>query len=166
LKKAREKAVLGWREWLSLPDLGIKDIKAKVDTGARTSSLHAEDLEYFRRGRKDMVRFIVHPLQRSRKRTIHAEALLLEERSIRSSNGVREYRPVIETTLDMAGELWQIELTLTSRDVMGFRMLLGRQAIRGHAVVDPGRSFVTRRKPKAKAKPKAKTTPKRPVGKR
>ena len=140
-----EKIVLGWREWLRLPELGIVRIKAKVDTGARTSALHAHDIRYVRRGGQRMVRFTVHPLQRSTRGAISAVAPLVDERHVRSSVGHEELRPVILTTIDVGGQLWAVEITLTKRDVMGFRMLLGRQAIRGHAIVDPGRSFITRK---------------------
>jgi hypothetical protein len=141
----KEKRVVGWREWLALPDMGIRLIKAKVDTGARTSSLHAEETEYFRRHGKDHVRFIVHPKQRSKRGAVEVRATVTDMRRVRSSNGAVEIRPVIETTLDVGGTLWPIEVTLTRRDVMGFRMLLGRQALKGYAVVDPGRSYVTRK---------------------
>ena len=145
--------IVGWREWIHLPELGTRFVKAKVDTGARTSALHAEDVEYFTRRGKSMVRFAIQPKQRSTRPRIQAEAKVAEMRSIRSSNGVAELRPVIETEIDIGGHLWPIELTLTSRDVMGFRMLLGRQAIRGQALVDPGRSFLTRKvKKKAPAR--------------
>ncbi len=137
--------VVGWREWIGLPDLGINVIKAKVDTGARTSALHVEDLRTTRRGNKRWVKFTIYPLQRSRKKSVRASALLVDERSIRSSSGHREMRPVIETQLAMAGGLWLVEITLTSRNDMGFRMLLGRQAVRGHGIVDPSRSFLTRK---------------------
>lgn len=135
---------MGWREWAHLPDLGVEWLKTKVDTGARTSSLHAEEVEPFERDGEAMIRFVVYPRQRSRTDPHAVEAPLLEHRLVRSSNGRQEERPVIETTLDLGGRQWTIELTLARRDVMGFRMLLGRQGIRGHAVVDPGRSFITR----------------------
>lgn len=137
--------VCGWREWLVLPELSEQLIKAKVDTGARTSALHADDVRIVRRGGKRMVRFTVHPKQRSTRAEFSAIAPLVEVRHVRSSNGAIEERPVIETVVDLGGERWPIELTLTRRDVMGFRMLLGRQAIRHHALVDPGRSYLTRK---------------------
>jgi len=140
-----EKPHLGWREWVYLPELGIGPVKAKVDTGARTSSLHAEDLRPVRRGGKPWLRFRVHPRQRSKAIVVDALAPVVDERTVRSSSGATELRPVILTTVDIGRELWEIELTLTNRDIMGFRMLLGRQAIRSHFVVDPGRSFLTRK---------------------
>lgn len=146
----RPRFVVGWREWLKLPELGIELIKAKVDTGARTSALHAEQIRFVRRGGRRYVRFVVHPRQRSKTPEVETVALLHDERIVRSSNGVQQLRPVILTEVDIGGAIWPIELTLTSRDVMGFRMLLGRQAIRGHALVDPGLSYVTRKVKKKK----------------
>jgi hypothetical protein len=146
------RARIGWREWVALPDLGVTRIKAKIDTGARSSALHAFDLEQFRRRGRDMVRFAVHTLQRSNKRVIVAEAEMLDERIVRSSNGVHALRPVILTRVELLGEIWPIEMTLASRDEMGFRMLLGRQAVRGKFLIDPGRSYLGGR-PQRKPKP-------------
>ena len=143
---ARARAVLGWREWVGLPDLGVEAIKAKLDTGARTSSLHAFRMKRFVRDGTPMVRFEVHPVQRSTAEARTVEMEVVEDRSIRSSSGEEEERPVIVTEVEVGGERWPIELTLTRRDAMGFRMLLGRQALRRRAVVDPGRSFVTGRR--------------------
>jgi len=145
-ESSARRPVLGWREWVALPELGVGAIKAKLDTGARTSSLHAFRLKRFTRDGEAMVRFEVHPVQRSTQGTRTVEALVVEERSVRSSSGQEERRPVIVTDLELGGERWPIELTLTRRDAMGFRMLLGRQALRKRAVVDPGRSFVTGRR--------------------
>ena len=133
--------LLGWREWVALPDLGVQRIKAKLDTGARTSSLHAFHMHRYTSDGQDMVRFEVHPVQRSRAATVEVEAPVLEERTVRNSGGGQEVRPVIETTLQVAGRRWPIELTLTRRDEMGFRMLLGRQALRGRVTIDPAASF-------------------------
>lgn len=134
--------MVGWREWVSLPDLGVDRIKAKIDTGARTSSLHAFDLERFRSDGREMVRFEAHPIQRDTSVRIPVEAELVDRRSVRSSTGDETVRPVIETDVTLLGQRWPIELSLIRRDLMGFRMLLGRQAIRGRFVVDPGRSFL------------------------
>ncbi len=117
-------------------------VKAKVDTGARSSSLHAEDVEIIRRRGTSKVRFKVFPLQRSKEASVICEATLHDERWVKSSNGSRELRPVIRTSVSWRGEFWDIDLTLTSRDLMGFRMLLGREAVRGRYLVDPGRSFL------------------------
>lgn len=139
---------IGWREWISLPDFGVDWIKAKVDTGARSSSLHAFGLRKFQRNGADWVRFGIHPVQRKSTREVEVEARVLEYRSIRSSNGKTTVRPVILTQVLMIGQLWPIELSLASRDEMGFRMLLGRQAIRGRYLVDPGRSYFGGRPPR------------------
>lgn len=136
---------VGWREWTSLPSLGVKAVKAKVDTGARSSCLHAYDLREVRRHGHVWLVFKVHPLQRNDKYIVECEAQLLEYRQVTSSNGKREVRPVIRTDIQLGDLGWQIELTLTRRDAMGFRMLLGREAIRGRFMVDPGRSFLASR---------------------
>lgn len=133
--------VIGWREWVGLPDLGIKWIKAKVDTGARSSSLHALELEEFRRDGEEWVRFSIHPVQRKDEKTIQAEAKILEFRSVRSSSGKAATRPVIVTNVALLGSLWPVELTLANRESMGFRMLLGREAFRNRFVVDAGSSY-------------------------
>ncbi len=137
-----ERPVIGWREWVKFPELGVDRIKAKIDTGARTSSLHAFGLERFQRDGREMVRFEAHPLQRDTSVRIPVEAELVDRRSVRSSTGTETVRPVIETGVSLLGQRWPIELSLIRRDLMGFRMLLGRQAIRGRFVVDPGRSFL------------------------
>lgn len=133
---------MGWREWLELPGLGIKRVKAKVDSGARSSSLHAEQIELFESRGQMGVRFVVLPLQRSRLRAVTCQALLHDERYVKSSNGSRELRPVIRTTVSWGGQLWDIDVTLTSRDLMGFRMLLGREAVRRRHLIDAGRSYL------------------------
>ena len=134
--------MIGWREWVELPGLRVPLIKAKIDTGARSSALHAFDIKLVRRRGRDYVRFKVHPLQRDTHTTVVAEAELLEYRLVRSSAGHESLRPVILTDVELLGQNWMIELTLASRDVMGFRMLLGRQALRRRFIVDPGRSFL------------------------
>ena len=138
-------SVIGWRERLALPELGISEIKAKIDTGARSSALHAFELQIFTVDGKQMVRFKVHPYQRDTKRTVIAEAELLEYRTVRSSTGHAQPRPVIQTVVELGDKKWPIELTLTNRDEMGFRMLLGRQAVRRRWLVDPGKSFMQSR---------------------
>ena len=133
--------VLGWREWLALPDLGIPHIKAKVDTGARSSSLHAFEIETFDRDGRTFVRFTIHPRQRSVTRSVRVEAEVLDFRTVRSSSGKATRRIVIVTHVALLGRTWPIELTLANRDAMGFRMLLGREAVRGRMLVDPGKSY-------------------------
>ena len=140
-KKKSELPVIGWREWVGLPELGIKHIKVKVDSGARSSSLHAIDLKTFDRDGVQWVRFKVHPLQRSKDQTVDVEAVVLEFRSVRSSSGIAKIRPVIVTNVELLGTIWPVELTLASRDEMGFRMLLGREAFRGRFLVDGGKSY-------------------------
>ena len=148
--------VIGWREWVALPGLGIVYIKPKIDTGARSSSLHVSEIEEFRRGDTLFVRFKVHPIQRNREFGVRAEAEVLEYRKVKSSNGQRSLRPVILTEVKIFDQRWPIELTLADRDEMGFRMLLGREAVRGRFVVDPERSFYGGRPLAKKKKKKAK----------
>lgn len=143
-RTAREKRIVGWREWVGLPDLGVDTIKAKIDTGARSSALHVFDIERFTRDGRPMLRFVVATAQRTRKGAIPAEAEQIDERVVRSSGGHEQERPVILTHLEWGGEMWPIELTLTRRDAMGFRLLVGRQALRERLLVDPGRSFLGR----------------------
>lgn len=135
------RAVIGWREWVALPDYSVDRIKAKVDTGARTSVLHAFRLEEFVEGDTLWARFEVHPDQRSSRNAIPVTAPVVEHRKIRSSNGVVQNRPVIRTTLEALGQGFTIDLTLTNRDEMGFRMLIGRAALRRRFLVDPTRSY-------------------------
>jgi hypothetical protein len=145
---SRERPVIGWREWVALPELGIERIKAKVDTGARSSALHAFDIEYVARGRGMLVRFKVHPIQRNAQTTVGAEAPLIGWRTVTNSGGASELRPVVRTAMTFMGETWPLEVTLTRRDVLGFRMLLGRQALRGRFTIDPGHSFLGGRPPR------------------
>jgi len=155
-QRDESKPIIGWREWVGLPDLGIKRVKAKVDTGARSSSLHAFDVHMFTRGGRRYVRFKVHPMQHDSHVTNDCETELHDERWIKSSNGVKQHRPVIRVSIQFGQESWPIDLTLTSRDVMGFRMLLGREAIRPRFAVDPGRSFLVRDQMPKKKKVKRK----------
>lgn len=142
---SRQLPAIGWREWLALPELGIARIKAKVDTGARSSALHAYDIEHFTHQGRKRVRFKVHPVQRNSRIVRTCEAEVVEVRKVMSSGGHVTLRPVIVTAVELLGQRWQVELTLVSRDAMGFRMLLGRQAVRDRFLVDPGRSFQTLR---------------------
>ena len=144
-----DKPVLGWREWVSLPDLGVDPIKAKVDTGARSSSLHALDIEQFGRDGRRWVRFVVSPWQHSGLDPVVAESPLHDMREVRSSTGESESRPVITTRVRIGSHDYSTELTLTDRSEMGFRMLLGREAIRGRYLVDSSRSYRTGKPSKA-----------------
>lgn len=139
--RPKQKCVIGWREWVALPGLGVAGIKAKVDTGARTSALHAYRITPFERDDESWVSFYLHPVQHRRKPEVHCECVLHDLRSVRSSNGSLEPRYVISTMAVVSGVEREIEITLTNRDEMGFRMLLGREALRGQFLVDPRRSY-------------------------
>jgi hypothetical protein len=146
--------MLGWREWVALPELGIDSIKAKVDTGARTSCLHAFYVDPLRRRRKSYVRFGVHPLQGDRTQVLHCEAEVLDQRQVTDSGGHRELRYVIQTRLQLLDYDDPIELTLTNRDTMRFRMLLGRTAMADAGFgVDPSRSYLGQRAARARQTP-------------
>ena len=134
--------IVGWREWVALPDLGLPAIKAKVDTGAKTSSLHAYDLDTFLENGRERVRFAVHPLQRNEQLVVRAVADVVDERTVVSSNGHEEIRVVIRTLLNLGDATWPIELTLTDRRSMRLRMLLGREALEGRILVDVAHSYL------------------------
>lgn len=138
----KPKPLIGWREWVGLPDLGVAHIKAKIDTGARSSSLHAFDVEEFERDGLPWVRFHVYPRQRCSQTRLWTEAPVADYRAIRSSNGQISFRPVIRTRVLILGRKYRIDLTLADRTEMGFRMLLGREAVRRRFVIDPGHSFL------------------------
>ena len=133
--------IIGWREWVSLPDFHVPGIKAKVDTGATTSAIHAFDMEPFDIDGERHIRFSIHPLQGQDSISIPCEAKLIDRRKVRNSGGTAQKRFVVETTLGIAGQQWKIELTLTNRDEMKFRMLLGRSAMKKRLIVDPQLSF-------------------------
>ena len=133
--------IIGWREWIALPELGIKFIKAKIDTGARSSSLHAFDIELFEQEGQQWARFKVNPVQRREKWVIDSMAPVIDMRSVRSSSGQSQVRPVVKTAVRLLGQTFDIELTLADRNQMGFRMLLGREAFRRRYLIDPGKSY-------------------------
>ena len=141
-----ELPIVGWREWVSLPGLGIPEIRAKIDTGALSSSIQAIRPERFERGGRRMVRFQVRPEPRNPALAVVAEAEVADERSVRSSGGGEELRLVILAELQLAGVRFPIELNLARRDAMGFRMILGREALRGRFLVDPARSYLAGRR--------------------
>ena len=138
-----EKLLVGWREWLSLPDLGITKIKAKIDTGARTSCLHAFKVEEFKKDNQSWVKFWLHPIQQNTEFELVAEAQVIDIRKVTDSGGHTENRFVIKTTLNINNESFPIEVTLTNRENMMFRMLLGRTAMNDRIIVDPAASYLT-----------------------
>lgn len=138
-----EKTLVGWREWVSLPDLGIAHIKAKVDTGARTSALHAFDVAAQQHDGKDFVHFKIHPLQRNNDMVVECRAEIIEQREVTDSGGHKELRFVINTSIVLGSRTFISEMTLTNRDTMIFRMLLGRTTLKPDFIVDPARSYLT-----------------------
>jgi hypothetical protein len=151
--------MLGWREWMGLPDLDIPALKVKLDTGARSSALHVTDIRLFRRRNEDWVRF--RPvLDDGRPRLRAAEARVLDQRMVRDSGGREHLRVVIKTAIEVAGWIWPVDLTLASRGEMSFRMLLGRQAMSGRIIVDPVHSYLAGRRTSMRKRrvPKRKTS--------
>ncbi|MCW8999428.1 MAG: RimK family alpha-L-glutamate ligase, partial [Kangiellaceae bacterium] len=141
MMQQEQKIVVGSEEWCAFPQLGVPAIKARVDSGAKTSSLHAFNIQTFKRDGEAWVSFEVHPLQQNRRTVVRCEAKVIDRRSVKSSSGTSEKRYVIKTMLRSGGEHWEVELTLTNRDSMGYRMLLGREAMVGRILVDPAESF-------------------------
>ena len=133
---------LGWKEWVRLPDLNLPNIKAKIDTGAKTSCIHAFSLEAFNKDGKDWVRFGIHPHQNETDTEIFCEAPIVDERVVSDSGGHKESRYVIASEIIIGKQAWPIEITLTNRDTMQFRMLLGRQAMLGRIIVDPAKAYL------------------------
>ena len=136
------KIILGSEEWCSFPELGIPAIKARVDSGAKTSALHAINIAPFVKDEENWVKFDINPIQNNLKTVIHCQAKLIDKRIVKSSSGFREQRYVIQTQLKIGNDFWEIEMTLTNRDSMGFRMLLGREAMSGRILVDPEQKYL------------------------
>jgi len=137
----QEKMIIGNQEWCALSSLGIPAIKARIDSGAQTSSLHAVNIQQFKKNNAQWVSFEIHPLQKNRSTIIRSEAEVIDKRIIRSSSGNSEKRYVISAEVTLGKKTWQIEVTLSNRDSMGYRMLLGREAMSDHILVDPAASF-------------------------
>jgi len=134
---------IGWKEWVALPDLKIPAIKAKVDTGARTSALHASQISAFTKPSGRWVRYVVRPLRRHPEIEIQCESKLLDRRDIKNSGGQVETRYVIETTVVLGGATWSTTLSLTSREDMLFRMLIGRTTLNDNIIIHPGDKYLT-----------------------
>lgn len=150
--KRPAKIKIGWEEWLAFPDLRLPAVKAKIDTGAKTSALHAYDIEPFEKNNQKYVRFKVHPLSKNREIECLCEAPLVDHRFVTSSNGRKEKRYVISTTFIIGDHQFTSDLTLTSRFGMRFRMLLGKEAlIKGRMIIDPSKKFMMGKKPDAKS---------------
>jgi hypothetical protein len=146
--KQKQLLAIGWREWVHLPDLGLPWLKAKIDTGARTSCLHAFSVEPFTQNSEQWVRFGIHPHQEDTDTEVYCTAKVVDERIVTDSGGHQEQRFVISTLLVMGDMQWPIEVTLTNRDNMRFRMLLGRTAMQGKVSIDPAASFLLGKPPK------------------
>jgi ribosomal protein S6--L-glutamate ligase len=138
----QNKMILGSEEWCSFPELGIPTIKARVDSGAKTSALHAINIAPFVKDGQNWVKFDINPIQNNVKTVIHCEAPLVDKRIVKSSSGFREHRYVIKSIVEIGNSNWSIEMTLTNRDSMGFRMLLGREAMSGRVLVDPEQKYL------------------------
>ena len=134
--------ILGSEEWCRFDDLGIPAIKARVDSGAKTSSIQASKIKVFNKGLEEWVRFEVNPVQDNRSISILCQAKLVDVRNVKSSQGIAEERPVIRTSVTIAGKSYEIDLTLANRDTMEYRMLLGREAMNDRFLVNPSQSFI------------------------
>lgn len=133
------KIIVGWQEWCALPKLSVPATKTKIDSGAKTSALHAADIRPFHRHGNLYVHFLVHPLQNTEKFERACTALVVDQRTVKNSGGYTELRYIINTTITLGQMTWDIDISLTNRDPMIFRMLLGRDALKGHSIIDPGK---------------------------
>ena len=138
---ADSRAVVGWREWVALPQAGVDWVKAKIDTGARSSSIHAFDLESFEKDGQEWVRFSIHPWQKSDEDHVELSLPVLDRREVRSSNGQTAQRYAVALDVTLAGQTITTEMTLSNRDEMGFRMLIGREALERGFLVDSAISY-------------------------
>ncbi len=145
----RQRPIIGWREWAGLPDFGVEEINAKIDTGAKSSAIHAYRIKEIEIDGEPHAEFFLHPVQRRKKPEIYCRAPIVDKRLIRSSNGQEEERFVIEANLRLGDRLWKADLTLTNRDAMGFRLLIGRDALRKRFMIDPGASYMLGRSAKS-----------------
>ncbi|YCM43510.1 ATP-dependent zinc protease [Verrucomicrobiaceae bacterium 227] len=148
--ESQDLLTIGWREWVALPELGITAIKAKIDSGARTSCLHTAEYAIFQKDGADWVRFTVHPIKKHDEVETHAEAQVVDYRIVRDSGGHEEKRPFIRTNLHIGKEIWSIEVSLSNRENMKFRMLLGRAGMAQRALIDCSKSYLTKSKPRTK----------------
>ncbi|HEX9569527.1 MAG TPA: RimK/LysX family protein [Rhodospirillales bacterium] len=155
MEKKRKRAA-GWREWVSLPSIGVGSIKAKLDTGARTSALHAFNIETYWSDGELWARFFVHPYQKNDAREIACDARIEDIRIVSNPGGRRQRRLVIRTDVRLGDETWPIDLSLTDRDEMGFRLLIGRTAMHGNLIVDPDHSYLLGKRKRKKKKRKKK----------
>lgn len=142
------KPIIGWREWIAIPDMHVTHIKVKVDSGARTSAIHAEDIEVIKKRGKKFVSFKIFPMQKDKKHWHEVTLPMIDERWVKSSVGHQTLRPVVQVDIKLGEHEVPIELTLVNRDLMGFRMLLGREAIKNKFLLDTGRSFLQGKKKK------------------
>lgn len=150
--ECEKKIHIGWQEWVSLPTIGIPAVKAKIDTGARTSSLHALDIRRFKENKREYLSFRVHPIQGSKKIVVACRAPIIDYRGVMSSNAQIEKRYVINSLIRLGGKEWEIEITLSNRDPLRFRMLLGRQALDSMVLIDPSKKLLVRSISKKRAK--------------
>lgn len=141
IKRLEKLLLVGWREWCALPSLHIPALKVKIDTGARTSALHAFNIRLHTKKGQAYVQFSVYPLQGNRNIVVNCESPLVDERVVTSSTGHREHRYIILTQISLGHHIRDIELSLSNRDPLKFRMLLGREALKNLVLIDPNRSF-------------------------
>jgi ribosomal protein S6--L-glutamate ligase len=136
-----QKIIIGKEEWAALPELGLPAVKMRVDSGAKTSALHAFNIQVIEENGLKYVHFDIHPIQNNRKVIQSCRGLLIDQRHVKSSSGEKENRHVIRTPVTLGEETWDIEITLTNRDSMGYRMLLGREAMANRVLIDPDQAF-------------------------